>query len=474
MVRDGRMMSLAVPNLSSNSTLPAELISPKTAADIQAAERVWVACSGGLDSVVLLDVVAATLPAERLAVVHINHQLSPHADHWQALVAQRAEQLGCHFEAHAVDCATQGVGLEAAARQARYAVFEALLGADELLLLGHHADDQLETLLYRLLRGAGLRGLAAIPQQRSIGSGKLLRPLLQVPRQRLEQYANQHQLQWVEDESNDRELYDRNYLRRQVTPALRKRWQQWHQPLARTTEYLREGDQLLAELAQMDLQACAERSEQGGRSLSIELLQSLAPRRQRNLLRYWPEIALQGSLVSAKELQQLEATVLTAREDAQPQLCGDGYHWRRFAGRLYLLLESLEHQKPAAYSLQWSLHNLPASLSLPDGSSLVATVAEYTAGGEPLLRTDLNSLSVRLREPGVRSRPVGRQSSAPLKNIFQEQGIPPWSRAETPLLWAGDKLAAVGGLWVEADCAAPAGQAGVKIVHIGASRPLSE
>ena len=442
--------------------------------ELNGSARLWVGCSGGLDSMVLLDALAASVPAKRIAVVHINHQLSSNADRWQQVIATRAEQLGCHFEAHTVACQATGKGVEAAARQARYAVFESLLGEGDLLLLGHHADDQLETLLYRLLRGAGLRGLAAMPARRSLGRGALWRPLLNLPRQTLEHYAARRQLSWVDDESNASEQFDRNYLRQQVTPPLRQRWQQWHLPLARTTAHLREGDLLLTELATIDLQSCGVRGENGGYSLSIALLEQLAPHRQRNMLRYWPERAVGVGLASTAELDELYTAILGARDDAQPQLCGQGYCWRRFAGRLYMLAATGGNEPLAEYSLSWPLHTLPARLSLPDGSVLVATAAETAVGVEPLLRGDLKQLSVRPREPGVRSRPVGRQSSASIKNIFQEQAVAPWLRTSTPLLWSGEQLVAVGGLWIEADSAAPAGQAGIKIVHNSPCQPFSE
>ncbi len=428
-----------------------------------AAGRLWIGCSGGLDSMVLLDAAARQWPAEQLWVLHINHQLSPHADHWQASVAARAAALGCRFEAVTVACQPSGEGLEAAARAARYAVFEQRLAAGESLLLGHHADDQLETLLYRLLRGAGLRGLAAMADQRPLAAGQLLRPLLGLPRQQLEHYAAARELSWVEDESNASSAFDRNFLRHAVVAPLRQRWPSWHRRLARTTDYLREGDQLLSDLAELDLASCEPRSEVAGQSLALARWQALPARRQANLLRYWPLLAAAGEPLDGGELAELQGSVVGARADAQPLLVGRGRHWRRFAGRLYLLAGAPPPALPD-YTLTWSLAELPAELALPDGSRLIAERATAGAAELALLKSGVAALTVRPRRGGERSRPAGRDRSAPLKKICQQQAVAPWLRGRLPLLWSGDELAAVADCWVESGWAAEPGEPGIKIV----------
>ena len=436
------------------------------------AGRLWIGCSGGLDSMVLLDAAARQWPAEQLRVLHINHQLSPQADHWQASVAARAAALGCPFEAVKVVCQPSGEGLEAAARAARYAVFEQRLAAGESLLLGHHADDQLETVLYRLLRGAGLRGLAAMAGQRPLAAGQLLRPLLGLPRQQLEHYAAARTLSWVDDESNASSDFDRNFLRHAVVAPLRQRWPSWHRRLARTTDYLREGDRLLSDLAELDLASCEPHSEVAGQSLALVRWQSLPARRQANLLRYWPVLAAAGEPLDGAELAELHSSVIGARADAQPLLLGSGRHWRRFDGRLYLLAG-----KPPPlidYTLTWSLAELPAELALPDGSRLIAERATAGEADAGLLKPPLGALTVRPRRGGERSRPVGRKRSAPLKNIYQQQAVAPWLRERVPLLWAGSQLAAAAGLWVEASCAAQPGQQGIAIRWLSAAEQHSQ
>ena len=178
----------------------------------------WVALSGGLDSTVLLQSLCALQLPVVIKAVHVNHQLSPFANDWQAQCAALCTRLAVAFEAHSVTVINSGKGIEDAAREARYAVFLRCLGAGDLLLTGHHADDQSETLLLRLMRGTGPRGLAAMAQMRALGEASLWRPLLHFSRAQLETYAKAEQLSWVEDESNTSEVYDRNFLRSQVMP----------------------------------------------------------------------------------------------------------------------------------------------------------------------------------------------------------------------------------------------------------------
>ncbi len=201
--------------------------------------RVWVGYSGGMDSAVLLEAVvelrARVAPAPRLAAVHVNHGLHPDAARWAEHCQRRCDALAVPLATHCLppgELAATGGSLEAAARAARYAAFAAQLVAGDVLLLAHHADDQAETVLLRLLQG---RGVLPMPAARSLGDGKLLaRPLLEVPRQALRDYAETRALSWVEDPDNASSTPDRNYLRHQVLDPIRARWPQAAQALARS------------------------------------------------------------------------------------------------------------------------------------------------------------------------------------------------------------------------------------------------
>src|SRR3990167_5323944 len=214
-----------------------------------------VALSGGLDSTVLLHLLASLAQREALpplSAIHIHHGLQAAADVWPAHCRELCAALCVPLQVEYVQVAP-GASLERAARDARYAAFAARLGAGELLLTAQHRDDQAETLLFRLLRGAGVQGLSAMPLSRALGAGQLVRPLLNCSRDELLAYAREHKLTWIEDPSNADERFSRNYLRRQVVPALLSRWPQAATTIAPSAAHLSEAAQLLDELAQQDM-----------------------------------------------------------------------------------------------------------------------------------------------------------------------------------------------------------------------------
>ena len=245
-----------------------------------------VGLSGGMDSVVLLHALCALRNENRLSphlhAIHINHGLSPDAEKWQQFCAELCESLAIGFKAERVQVNTSG-SIETAARESRYNAFVATLAESDLLLLAHHLDDQLETALFRLMRGAGPRGLAGMPRSRTLGKAGLFRPLLEFSRQELKEYAQQNGLTWQEDASNAASIHDRNYLRHEILPLLEKRWPEFRSNWAKSLQLAGESKVLLEDLGAIDLQAAS--SKQGG--LHLQALQSLSNARQRNLLRYW-------------------------------------------------------------------------------------------------------------------------------------------------------------------------------------------
>lgn len=245
-------------------------------------KRVCVALSGGVDSVVLLHVIAQLRAALDLNVsaIHVHHGLSANADQWAAACESicRALEIPFSLERVAVDRESPQ-GLEAAARAARYAAF-AGVNAD-FLALAQHADDQVETVLHQMLRGTGLRGMAGMGESRVLRDGlTLLRPLLTVPRAAIEAYAVENRLEWVEDESNADSAYTRNFLRHEVTPLLAARFPHFRESLARTARHASEADEMLDALARIDL-------AWDGRVARADLLDALPLPRQVNALYHW-------------------------------------------------------------------------------------------------------------------------------------------------------------------------------------------
>ncbi|MFS2200468.1 tRNA lysidine(34) synthetase TilS, partial [Pseudomonas sp. Pseusp3] len=253
-----------------------------------------IAYSGGLDSTVLLHLLAhlaktESLPA--LSAIHVHHGLQAVADAWPEHCRSVCAALGVPLQIVRVQV-QPGASLERAARDARYHAFSEVIRPGEVLLTAQHRDDQAETLLFRLLRGAGVRGLSGMPRQRPLGKGHLLRPLLDATRAELEAYAAAHQLRWIEDPSNQDRQFSRNFLRHQVFPVLTTRWPQAMATMARSAAHLSEAQGLLDELAQIDLNQARTANEfdwLGLPSLELASLEKLSAARQRNALSHWLE-----------------------------------------------------------------------------------------------------------------------------------------------------------------------------------------
>lgn len=392
-----------------------------------------IAFSGGLDSSVLLHLLADLARREELpplSAIHVHHGLQATADAWPEHCAGVCEQLGIALDVVRVQVAPCA-SLEQAARSARYEAFSARLGPGEVLLSAQHRDDQAETLLFRLLRGAGVRGLAAMPASRTLGLGSLVRPLLGCTRVELQAYAQERGVVWVEDPSNADERFSRNFLRRQVMPLLAERWPQVVASLARSATHQAEAQQLLDELADMDLHAARGVSAFPWLSLpSLELsaVTALSDARQRNLLRHW--------LVPLTRMPDSDHWVgwcdlRDADPDATPiWKLADG-ELRRADGRLWWLGgEWLGVPEPI--DLPGELCSQP--LALP-GNGHVQVLGELPPGHWRL----------RYRRGGESLQLPGR-GRRDLKRLLNELRVPAFVRPRLPLLFDGDELMAVANL----------------------------
>ncbi len=388
-----------------------------------------VALSGGLDSTVLLHLLAQLASREALppvSAIHVHHGLQAVADSWPDHCQRFCDALGVPLQVARVQV-DDGASLERAAREARYGAFAAALGAGECLLTGQHRDDQAETVMFRLFRGAGVHGLSGMAGRRPLGSGTLLRPLLGVSRAELECYARSHGLSWVDDPSNACDDYDRNYLRNRILPVVVRRWPSVVETIARSAEHLAEADGLLGELAQNDLISAGARSEYIGMqlpSLAVAALAELSEARQRNALRHW--LAPLARLPDSAHWAGWQS-LRDAREDAEPiwQLA-DG-ELRRAHGRLWWL--SNPWLGFSAESQSWRDPSEP--LSLPDNGSL-------RFEGEP----PGGPLEVRYRQGGEVMALIGR-GSRDLKRLLNEAAVPAFLRGRLPLLWRADELLGV-------------------------------
>lgn len=408
-----------------------------------APRRAWIGYSGGLDSHVLLHLCARLAQADgrfQFAALHVHHGLQTAADAWSEHCAAVCAGLGLPFRLMRVDGRpAAGQSPEEAARNARYRAFESLLEEGEALLAAQHADDQAETLLLQLLRGAGLAGLAAMPEAAPLGRGRLLRPLLGWRRQDLQQYAAVYGLRWVEDPSNQETAYDRNFIRHQVLPLLAGRWPGSVAALGRTARHCAEAQAQLQRLAE-DLLPLAREGDAAGASLSVACLRQWRAPEQRLVLRHWLK-SLGFRAPASAVLQRILAEVLPAAEDRLPCVAWREGEVRRYRGRLYALPPLPPLDSAAVFA--WDGRQ---ALELPGNGRLEA----YEEQG-PGIRPDWRGgwWQVRYRQGGERCRLPNRTGSQALKKLFQAaDNIPPWQRQRTPLLYIDGRLAAVGEWWV--------------------------
>ena len=422
------------------------------------ADRAWVAYSGGLDSQVLLTLSQKAVPQAQLRAIHINHGLNPQADAWQEHCRLYCAQLNVDFEFRKVKLNNTGRNLELKARQARYAVLESIVQEDDYILMAHHQNDQIETVLYRLLRGSGPKGLAGIPVERKLGRGTLLRPLLKYSKEMLIEYAEASKLIWVEDGSNSNIDFDRNYLRQEIIPALKARWPEAGKSIQRSADLCIESEGLLNKLAEIDSGKFIVRNQA---YLPIQFMREMDSSRQRNILRYWFQILAEDFDVvkpGFEELRCIVKEVIPAAEDAQPlvswKYAGYEMQLRRFASKLHVLKNfPVEiNRKPLAIKLSENL-GLGANLGCIKLESTTSNGVIFQEGDELEIRFDCSDLE---------AKPAGRKTRS-FKKLYQDYAVPPWMRDRIPLLFVNGKLAAVADLFVCDEMAAEDGQKQLKI-----------
>jgi tRNA(Ile)-lysidine synthase len=426
-----------------------------------------VALSGGPDSVALLaGLVALRSGAARrralpLRALHIHHHLQPEADAWARGCRRLGRALGVPVGVRHVEVRRgKGLSLEAEARRARRDAFTAALRPGEALLTAHHLDDQLETLLLMLMRGAGVDGLAAMPAAARFGGGWMLRPLLGATRDDIEAYVARRRLPTVVDPSNADERFDRNYLRRRVTPLLRARWPAAAKVAARSAARLGEARGLLGELAAADLEGllrpAAAPAGRGGAALGLDALARLSPARQRNALRAWLRAA-GAPMPDAVHLERIRVELAGARPDAQPAVRWAGVEVRRFRGGLYFLgTDALAATLPDERVWRWSGGR---AFELGPGRGRLRWVAD-PAG--PIARSALPlRLEVRARLPGDRVAVGVGGPRRELGELMRAAGVLPWERARLPLVCAGGDD--VPGLFVSAAHAASGAGRGARL-----------
>jgi tRNA(Ile)-lysidine synthase len=418
------------------------------AAALDAIDRDWraggacVALSGGLDSVVLLHAMSVLAGARdfSLRAVHVDHGLDAASGDWAQSCRRICAEVGVPLTVLRLGLVPgRGDSVEATAREARYAALADNLARSERLLTAHHGDDQLETVLIQLMRGAGVAGLAAMPARAPCGAGWHLRPFLGSGRAQIQAYAVEHGLSWQDDPMNTALRFDRAWLRDRVLPAIRERWPAAAATVSRSAAHLAEASRLL------DAQGAADAASllDEGR-LSLAGLASLDNDRQANVLRWWLRRAGLRAPPAARLAEALRMFLL-AREDASPFLRWDGGELRRYRGRLYAMAPMGGHVDEAPA-------HVGRLLPLGPGLGQFGLVADHGGG----LPAD-SRWTIRFRQGGESLRPHPGRPRKRLKALCQEARIVPWMRDRLPLVFGDDRLVAVGDLWLDADIAVPRG-----------------
>ncbi|MFW0039586.1 MAG: tRNA lysidine(34) synthetase TilS [Coxiella endosymbiont of Dermacentor silvarum] len=406
---------------------------------LTSSSRFYIAYSGGLDSHVLLHAMNECLKKNSLLhiqALHINHKINPKSDLWEKHCQHTCEKLKVPFQAKQLRLTIYpGDSIEAVARKARHEIFRCIIRENENILTAHTQNDQAETFLLQLMRGSGIKGLSAIPMKKKLGSGYLLRPLLDFNRSELKVYAEKNYLHWIEDDMNLELRFNRNYLRHTVLPILQRRWHEAPAIISRSASHCAEATFLLNQLADNDLKAI-----QIGAKLAIKTLLQLTPERQRNVLRRW--ISCRGFLTpQTKQLEQIRKDVLEARESANPIFTYDNVEIRRYRNELYLLDFSPPHD--ANLVIPWDFQRL---LILPNNFGILKATKRKGEGIKVM--PDIHQITVRFRQGGERCQPVGRKESHALKKLMQAWKIPAWKRNSIPLIYRNEKLAAIVGYCV--------------------------
>jgi tRNA(Ile)-lysidine synthase len=399
--------------------------------------RFLVAFSGGLDSTLLATALVRLGLASRVRTAYVDHGLNPDSAAWADHCRGVAAALGVELTTVRVSIEDAPAhGLEAAARDVRYRALGSLLAPGEVLLTAHHGDDQLETVLLRLLRGSGVRGLRGIIPFGPFGRGFLGRPLLGFTRAELHAEAVEWGLAWIEDPSNRAVRHDRNFLRRDVLPALKARWPAAVLHAGRMAEQMSDAESILDAVAAQDAAPLEEPSR-----VPRAVLAALDPARQRNLLRHLLRRTGLG-VPSSVKIDELRQALLDTRADAQPLVRWPGGDARVFRQQLHLL-GPLPPPSPPGYAAKLAPR---AGWSGPEGE---LTFVSSTAGAPGLPAAWLDEgLTLRFRAGGEQFQPLGRAHRQPLKRWLQEAGVVPWMRGRIPLLCRGEEVVAVGDLWL--------------------------
>jgi len=402
--------------------------------------RLYIAFSGGIDSHVLLHL-CASIPSlkEKITAVHVHHGLQSEAEIWARHCQKIAEDIGVAFlllRVHAA--ATRGASPEEAARNARYSALKPLLGDNDVLMIAQHREDQLETVLLQLFRGSGLRGLSGMPESMPFGQGILLRPLLNIAKVSISDYAETQRLSWIEDPSNRQCDFDRNFMRHEILPLLKQRWPSIDKTVARSAQHCADAQLTLSEWCRLLFDSAFNSGDQ---TLDLSRLAAMTPNQRNWVLRQWFEVQCLKP-PSQAIMRTIIKQMINARNDANPEIQYQGHFIKRYRQKLFCLAAEPVQIEPNAkiwpaqddYLLMTNGYTLSRVESLSGINKRLWHVAKVT---------------ISSRQGGEKIKLAGRSGHHDLKKLYQQAGIPHWERAARPLVYLNGRLAAVAGLWID-------------------------
>ncbi|WP_443091413.1 tRNA lysidine(34) synthetase TilS [Basfia succiniciproducens] len=412
-------------------------------------QKILIAFSGGLDSTALLALckkLQENRPHFQFRAIHIHHGLSPNADKWALHCENICRQFSIPLIVEKVRV-DKSNGIEAGAREARYHAIANHLNIDEVLATAHHLNDQTETFLLALKRGSGVQGLSAMQKESVVFNLPIFRPLLQFTRAQLEDYVKSQKINWIEDESNEDNSYDRNFLRNIILPKMKTRWAHFDQAVYRAAQHCFEQTQLVNELLEDEFQKIFEKND---RTLSVKLFDRYSYIKQKALLRLWLA-RLQLAMPSQKQLEQLIRDVIFAKPDAIPQFKLANQVIRRYRQKLYLTADFAD-LTTVAIPLKIS-----QTVPLPDGLGHISLreqsgcfvfswrhyQVQLPPCKQPIEIRFAYSGKVKLHKNGV---------NQDIKKVWQNLNVPPWLRNRTPLIFYGDQLKSAVGFFKVFDC----------------------
>ena len=439
-------------------------------------ERVWsavhhhggseinVAFSGGIDSSVLLDICANLRGrlSSPVNALHVNHGWSSGSDRWELSCRRQAEALKIKFKSIRLVEQSRSKPSESIARENRYRWFSKVSRPNAILLTAHHANDQFETFLFRLLRGASVFGLGGMREIQLLYGMRVIRPLLKVTRDEINAYAENHNVNYLQDSSNDNNAYDRNYIRNQVIPSIERRWPHAQSVVSQTSQGFREIQNILDETASQDLGFCGDvdnscRLKIDG-SVGKARFLCLSPERQSNLLRYW--FRIKGfRITTEKALQEFLRQVRTGATGSRLVLRHEKYSALARVNKEGIFIVP---GKVDEYSRDLKVWDWPREERVVTESDLEIRSIQVIGGGVSIEALGNYSLELRWKRGNIRVRPAhADHRTRSLRVLLQEMRIPSWERARIPMVYVCDQFVCMPGVVTEAKFAAAKNQPGV-------------